>query len=220
MSTLLGSTQVIDSSFSPVYKRVMAWVAGQMAVSALTAIIVGPLIPPAMIAGINLAIVVGLLIMSFVRVSPRIAPIIALIIPAAMGLILYTTVNYYISAGMGDIVLTSIGATTAVFTVMAVLGWKSERSIEGWSGKMFAILIGLIVLGLLNSFLHMTMLSLVISGVAVILFSAYIFLDIQRIRDLRQNDNATASVYALSIFMDVVNLFMNILNILGIVSRR
>lgn len=220
MSALTDTTGVIDSSFTPVYKRVIGWVAAQMAVATLTALILGPMIPPTMIMGINLAVVAGLIVMSFVRVSPRVAPVIALIVPAAIGLIVYVSVSHYLNAGMGNIVIMAAASTMVIFTTLAVMAWRSERSIEGWSGKMFAILLGLIALGVLNIFLKMTMLSLIISGAGAVLFSLYIFMDIQRIRDLRQDDNATASMYALNVFLDIVNLFLNLLNILGILSRR
>lgn len=220
MSALTSTTGAIDSSFAPVYKRVIGWVAAQMAVATLTALILGPMIPPTMIMGINLAVVAGLIVMSFVRVSPRVAPVIALIVPAAIGLIVYVSISHYLNAGMGNIVIMAAASTMVIFTTLAVMAWRSERSIEGWSGKMFAILLGLIALSILNIFLKMTMLSLIISGAGAVLFSLYIFMDIQRIRDLRQDDNATASMYALNIFLDIVNLFLNLLNILGILSRR
>ena len=38
MSALTDTTGVIDSSFTPVYKRVIGWVAAQMAVATLTAL--------------------------------------------------------------------------------------------------------------------------------------------------------------------------------------
>lgn len=220
MSALTSTTGAIDSSFTPVYKRVIGWVAAQMAVATLTALILGPMIPPTMIMGINLAVVAGLIVMSFVRVSPRVAPVIALIVPAAIGLIVYVSISHYLNAGMGNIVIMAAASTMVIFTTLAVMAWRSERSIEGWSGKMLAILLGLIALSILNIFLKMTMLSLIISGAGAVLFSLYIFMDIQRIRDLRQDDNATASMYALNIFLDIVNLFLNLLNILGILSRR
>lgn len=220
MSALTDTTGVIDSSFTPVYKRVIGWVAAQMAVATLTALILGAMIPPTMIMGINLAVVAGLIVMSFVRVSPRVAPVIALIVPAAIGLIVYVSVSHYLNAGMGNIVIMAAASTMVIFTTLAVMAWRSERSIERWSGKMLAILLGLIALGVLNIFLKMTMLSLIISGAGAVLFSLYIFMDIQRIRDLRQDDNATASMYALNVFLDIVNLFLNLLNILGILSRR
>jgi uncharacterized protein yetJ len=220
MSALTSTTGAIDSSFTPVYKRVIGWVAAQMAVATLTALILGPMIPPTMIMGINLAVVAGLIVMSFVRVSPSVAPVIALIVPAAIGLIVYVSISHYLNAGMGNIVIMAAASTMVIFTTLAVMAWRSERSIEGWSGKMFAILLGLIALSILNIFLKMTMLSLIISGAGAVLFSLYIFMDIQRIRDLRQDDNATASMYALNIFLDIVNLFLNLLNILGILSRR
>lgn len=220
MSALTSTTGAIDSSFTPVYKRVIGWVAAQMAVATLTALILGPMIPPTMIMGINLAVVAGLIVMSFVRVSPRVAPVIALIVPAAIGLIVYVSISHYLNAGMGNIVIMAAASTMVIFTTLAVMAWRSERSIKSWSGKMFAILLGLIALSILNIFLKMTMLSLIISGAGAVLFSLYIFMDIQRIRDLRQDDNATASMYALNIFLDIVNLFLNLLNILGILSRR
>lgn len=220
MSALTSTAGAMDSSFTPVYKRVIGWVAAQMAVASLTALIVGPMIPPTMIMGINLAVVAGLIVMSFVRVSPRVAPVIALIVPAAIGLIVYVSISHYLNAGMGNIVIMAAASTMVIFTTLAVMAWRSERSIERWSGKMFAILLGLIALGVLNIFLKMTMLSLIISGAGAVLFSLYIFMDIQRIRDLRQDDNATASMYALNVFLDIVNLFLNLLNILGILSRR
>ena len=108
------------------------------------------------------------------------------------------------------------GGTAVIFGVMSVLGYTSEKSLEHWSSKLAAIVLGAIVLSLANVFfLHLPILSLIISIAMLIVFSLYVFIDIQRIRDTPNADQMTAAMLALNIFMDIINLFQSLLNILS-----
>ena len=74
---------------------------------------------------------------------------------------------------------------------------------------MFAGLIAIVVASLLNLFFHSGVAALVISIVATVLFSLYISYDTARI--LSMDPDAPPIALALALYLDVLNLFVNIL---------
>jgi FtsH-binding integral membrane protein len=76
---------------------------------------------------------------------------------------------------------------------------------------LFVGLILLVVASLANLFLQVPALSLTISTIAVLLFSAFILFDVSRIVNGGETNYITAT---LSIFLDLWNLFISLLNIL------
>jgi modulator of FtsH protease len=76
-------------------------------------------------------------------------------------------------------------------------------------------LIALIALGLLNMVMQVPILSLVFSGIAMVLFTVYLIYDIQRVVQGGETNYVLATV---AIYLDLVNIFSNLLNILGWVS--
>lgn len=214
------SSKQLDSR----YGSVMAWIAASFISFTLSAYYIGPHIPPQYAQGISIAVLLGLLVSAFARklfLNPIFSNAMALIVPAALGLVTYAVVNSYAAAGMTDTVVLAGLATIITFGVCAIYGWFSKKSINSWAGKLFAILLAIIGLSLLNAFFfHITGLSLIISIAVVVIFSLYTFMDIQAIRDRSADDIVPSSWYALNIFLDIYNLFMAFLNILGIASKN
>jgi modulator of FtsH protease len=71
----------------------------------------------------------------------------------------------------------------------------------------------LIVASIANMFLHLPALMLTVSVIAVVIFSAYILFDLQRV----VNGGETSYVSAtLRIYLDLYNVFTNLLVILSI----
>ena len=206
---------------SSFYSQVMMWLLIAFGAAAVGTVIIGPMIPPALIMPLSIVVIVILLVSSFVRsVSPKMSGIFAIAIPLMLGITLYPTLNYYVASGASDIVINALVGTAVVFGTMAMIGWTSEKSLDHWAGKMFAIVLGIIVLSLLNTFvLHMPMIGLMISVATLVIFSIYTFIDIQRIRD-RSMGNAPASAYALNVFLDILNIFTSLLRIFGFFSNR
>lgn len=69
----------------------------------------------------------------------------------------------------------------------------------------------LLVAALANAFLHIPAMALMISAVAVLLFSAYILYDISQIVNGGETNYVTAT---LAIYLDIYNVFVNLLNLL------
>lgn len=218
--SIYNPVQTAESGFAATHRRVMNWLLAQFAIMAVAMMVVGPLIPPATVKIVALITVGVLIASSFIKMTPTLAKGFAIGIPAVIGVLMYSTVSAFISAGAGNLVVMAAGGTAVIFGVMSVLGYTSEKSLEHWSSKLAAIVLGAIVLSLANVFfLHLPILSLIISIAMLIVFSLYVFIDIQRIRDTPNADQMTAAMLALNIFMDIINLFQSLLNILSYLNE-
>lgn len=199
-----------------IYTQTMIWIGVAFASALAGLALLGPLIPPAYVGMLSLVIVVGLLATAFIRRrSSKVDRALAIIVPFLLGSILYSSLKYYVSIGAANIIVLAAIGTIVAFGTAAVLGWNSKKSINSWAKPMFGILIGIIVLSVLNMLIfHLTILSLLISIGALILFTIYSYIDIQIIRDARDGDRPESM--ALNIFLDIFNIFTSLLNILGI----
>ena len=64
-----------------------------------------------------------------------------------------------------------------------------------------------------NIFLHLPALMLTVSILAIVIFSVYILFDVQRVVNGGETNYVTAT---LAIYLDLYNVFVNLLAILGI----
>jgi len=87
----------------------------------------------------------------------------------------------------------------------------TKRDFSFMGKFLFIGLILLIVASLANLFFQIPALSLTISAVAVLLFSAYILFDVSRIVNGGETNYVMAT---LSLFLDIYNLFVSLLNLL------
>ncbi len=201
------------------YSQVMLWLGISFAVAAVGTFILGPIVPPALVIPLYFVALGALIISAFARKAMKFMGAFAVIIPTILGIVLYPTLNAYIAAGSGDIVGMAALGTAVVFGTMAVWGWNSKKSMYRLMPALFAILIGVIVLSLLNAFFfQLTGLSFVISLAVVAIFAIYTFIDIQMIRDKVGADETPASFYALNVFLNIYNLFVALLNIFGVLA--
>jgi modulator of FtsH protease len=111
------------------------------------------------------------------------------------------------------LIMTAFGGTAAVFGVMATIATVSKRDFSGMGKWLFAGVIVLILASLANIFLQLPALHLTISVVAICIFSAYILYDVQQVINGGETNYVSAT---LSIYLDVYNIFANLLSLLGI----
>lgn len=119
-----------------------------------------------------------------------------------------------------DAVITALTATGGVTVVMALIGALYRKSLEHWGGYLFAGLLSLLFVRLAQSLMmgfgvmeSLWYIPLIEYGAAV-LFSLYIIYDWNRAMHLQKTmDNAVDSTIA--IFLDIVNLFLTLLRIVG-----
>ncbi|MEK7528407.1 MAG: Bax inhibitor-1/YccA family protein [Patescibacteria group bacterium] len=125
--------------------------------------------------------------------------------------------SFMIEFGTG-IVLKALMATVSTFLATALIGWTARRSFAGLGSFLFVSLIGLIITGLIGLFIPWNnTVEMVVSGAAVVIFSGFVMYDIQRIREFPDDMYIDA---ALMLYLDIFNLFINMLRLLGALRRN
>lgn len=130
-----------------------------------------------------------------------------------MGLMLTPLLTYTLRYANGPaLIMTAFGGTACVFAVMASIASVSKRDFSGMGSWLMAGVIVLLLAAVANIFLGLTALQLVISVLAIGIFSAFILFDVQRIVNGGETNYITAT---LSIYLDVYNIFTSLLQLLG-----
>lgn len=131
-----------------------------------------------------------------------------------MGLMLSRLIGHILNFSNGaSLIMTAFGGTAIVFATMASIATTSKRDFSGLSSWLFAGMIVILLAAVANIFLQMSVLSIVISAIAVVIFSAFILFDVQRIINGGETNYISAT---LSIYLNVYNVFTNLLALLGI----
>ena len=133
-----------------------------------------------------------------------------------MGLMLSRLVGSVLGLSNGSqLIMTAFGGTAAIFGVMATVATVSKRDFTGMGRFLFIGALVLILAAVANIFLQMPALTLTISALAVMIFSAFILVDLQRIVQGGETNYVTAT---LSVYLSVYNVFSNLLAMLGILG--
>lgn len=131
-----------------------------------------------------------------------------------MGLMLTPLLRHTLGySNGGQLIMTAFGGTAIVFAVMASIATTTKRDFSGMGSWLFAGVIVLLLAGVANIFLQMSALSIVFSVLAIGIFSAFILYDVQRIVNGGETNYISAT---LAIYLDVYNIFSNLLALLGI----
>ena len=111
------------------------------------------------------------------------------------------------------VVMNAAVLTLSTFGVLTVYAWFSKRDFSAW-GSFFVV--GLWVLfaaSVLNMFFQNSAASLGLSAIAVVVFSGLLIFDTWRLRNRFGPDDYV--IAAVQIYLDLLNMFMAILNLLG-----
>ena len=117
---------------------------------------------------------------------------------------------------MGSIVSAFMGAAI-LFGVMSGYGYFTKRSLERMGQFMFIGLIAIVIASIVNIFIGSTVMQMVISALAIIIFLGLTAYDTQQIREELSVDTSPAAEVrgALTLYMDFINLFINLLQLFG-----
>ena len=117
---------------------------------------------------------------------------------------------------MGSIVSAFMGAGI-LFGVMSGYGYFTKRSLDSVGKFMFVGLIAIILASIVNIFIGSTVMAMVVSALAIIIFLGLTAYDTQKIREeLSVETSDSAEVRgALTLYMDFINLFINLLQLFG-----
>ncbi len=152
---------------------------------------------------------------------------------AATGLfVVYSTLNgVTLSAILLVYTMTSVAATffvtAGMFGAMAVYGFVTKKDLSSWGSFLFMGLIGIIIASVVNIFLGSSMMSWMISGIGVLVFTGLTAYDVQKITRIGAQgimDGGESAIRkgaimgALALYLDFINLFLMLLRFMG--NRR
>ena len=131
-----------------------------------------------------------------------------------MGVMLSRLLGFVMGMSNGtQLVMTAFGGTAIVFGTMATLASTIKRDLSGMAKFMFIGVVILIIASLANIFLQLPALMLTVSVLAIVIFSAFMLIDLQRVVNGGETNYVVAT---LAIYLDVYNVFSNLLALLGI----
>ena len=217
------------SAAAVLFRHVYLWMTLALAITGLTALTVynSPGLT-SLIFSSNVTFY-GLLIAEVILVLVMTSAINRLSFTAATLLfILYSVVNgatmsIYLWAYTEESVASTFFITAGTFGVMSAYGSLTKRDLSSWGNLLTMALIGLLICLVVNIFWSNSIFNLIISCVGVLLFTALTAYDSQKIKQMLQahatevNDSTQkmALIGALSIYLDFINLFIYLLNLLG-----
>lgn len=110
--------------------------------------------------------------------------------------------------------------TAGTFGAMSVYGYFTEKDLSRFGSILVMALVGLIVCSIVNIFLKSSGLDWIISGVGVLLFIGLTAWDTQQIKNMAASAPGAgvgrlATLGALSLYLDFVNLFLYLLRFFG-----
>jgi len=117
---------------------------------------------------------------------------------------------------MGSIVSAFMGAAI-LFGVMSGYGYFTKQSLDSMGKFMIVGLIAICIASIVNIFIGSTVMQMVISALAIIIFLGLTAYDTQKIREELsvETGDAVEVTGALTLYMDFINLFLNLLQLFG-----
>jgi hypothetical protein len=220
---------LLTTTFNAAMACVYQWMAAGLGLTAVVAIVVARsgdmasaifgspwtalglfLVQMALVIGISAAID---------KVAPGVALGLFFLYSGLMGVTLSVVLLVY---DLGTI-WQAFGVTGTVFVLMSAIGLTTKKDLSGWGPILLASLFGLIITGVANWLLQNGALEWVFSFAGVAVFMGLTLYDSQKIKTMtaealahgeEQVVSRVGVLGALTLYLDVFNLFLFILNIL------
>jgi len=133
-----------------------------------------------------------------------------------MGLMLARMLGFVLGLANGwNLIAMAFGGTAVIFAAMAAVATSTKRDLSAMGKFLFIGVVMLLVAGFANIFLHIAALTIVLSLLAIAIFSAFMVYDVNRIVTGGETNYISAT---LALYLDIYNVFVNLLALLGITS--
>ena len=133
---------------------------------------------------------------------------------ALMGLSFATI---FIVFTIGSIVSAFMGAAV-LFGTMSLYGYFTKRDLTSLGQFMFVGLIAIIIASIINIFIGSSVMAMVISALAIVIFMGLTAYDTQQIRSAVSVDGGEGKeeiIGALSLYLNFINIFLSLLQLFG-----
>ena len=159
----------------------------------------------------------SLLVLNFVKERAPLNLILLFAFATFEGLLLGGIIEVYVAQGLGLLVLNAASATGLVALVAGGVGYTTKRDLSGLGSFLFIGLLVLIGASIIGLFLHLALLQIAIAAGGAVLFTAFLVFDLNRVARAGEVSQGDTILMAVSVYLDIVNLFLFLLQLLGIV---
>jgi modulator of FtsH protease len=132
------------------------------------------------------------------------------------GMLLGLILEAYVARGLGGVVMNAASTTAAVTLAAGAYGYTTKRDLSGLGGILFVGLLGVIVASVVGIFVQLPLLYIGISAVAAVLFTGFLVFDLNRVANSRGASEGQAILLTVSVYLDIINLFLALLRLFGI----
>ena len=135
-----------------------------------------------------------------------------------MGLMLSRLLTFVLGFGNGaQLIGLAFGGTAVVFVAMASIASTTKRDLSGMGKFLFIGAVMLLLAMFANIFLQLPGLMIATSIIAIGIFSAFMLYDVNRVVTGGETNYISAT---LALYLDLYNVFVNLLALLGITSSN
>ena len=130
------------------------------------------------------------------------------------------TLSFIIARYAQATVYKAFVVSALMFFIMSAIGRVTKKDLSGMGRAFMGALIGIIIASIANIFLQSSGMDYVLSILCVIIFAGLTAWDNQKIRYVYEQSNGQPTngwvvALALELYLDFINLFINILRIFG-----
>ena len=224
-----GQTLAQSSVFAVLMRNVYTWMACGLAMTALTAMIVGrnenwvyTIATSGMYWGLLIAEVVLVIFLS-ARIN-KMSFAMAGLMFAAYAILNGVTMSFIMLAYTAESIAQAFFVTAGTFGGMSLVGFFIKKDLSAMGRTMMMALIGLIIATIVNIFWQNSMMASILNYAGVIIFVGLTAYDTQKIKVMLQQaqyagisdqTNKLALMGSLTLYLDFINLFLYILRLFG-----
>jgi FtsH-binding integral membrane protein len=224
-----GQTLAQSSVFAVLMRNVYIWMTCGLAMTALTAMIVGrnenwvyTIATSGMYWGLLIAEVVLVIFLS-ARIN-KMSFATAGLMFAAYAILNGVTMSFIMLAYTAESIAQAFFVTAGTFGGMSLVGFFIKKDLSAMGRTLMMALIGLIIATIVNIFWQNSMMASILNYAGVIIFVALTAYDTQKIKVMLQQaqyagisdqTNKLALMGSLTLYLDFINLFLYILRLFG-----
>lgn len=220
------SSQPMTTTVAQFFNAVYAWMCCGLALTAAVAWYVAS--RPDIIRHLGMGTVLVLFIVELVlvgtisaavqRISAAVATLLFLLYAAINGVVLSVIFLIYAHA----ILASAFVITAGMFGAMSLYGFLTKRDLTRLGSLLFMALIGVILASVVSFFWHSTLLQVAINYIGVLVFVGLTAYDTQKLKQWAYQTSGNAALSArlsisgaLMLYLDFLNIFLFIVEILG-----
>ncbi|WP_079505413.1 Bax inhibitor-1/YccA family protein [Mesobacillus jeotgali] len=180
----------------------------------------GVFVPPALFLPLVIIELVMLIGVFFLRKKKAISYAFLYAFTFISGMTMYPVIAHYIAVSGANVVINALGATTVVFTGLAIYASKTKRDLSFLGGMLMAALLALIAVAIFNLIWPLSSTGMMAySFIGILVFSGYVLFDFNRMKHYGVSPEEVP-LMALNLYLDFINLFLYILRFFGILSSN